>query len=127
MPIPLSSGVPAGQATLAGAQAEDVVFAVSIRDDAAGDDIQLDIATSSDIVMTNDVSGERVFVADKTTGATIAGQLRSNRLVILSNNFEEYVHNYPNPFRAGSQLTSITYFLQQSAQVSVKIFSPRSL
>ncbi|HEX5132815.1 MAG TPA: FlgD immunoglobulin-like domain containing protein, partial [Candidatus Krumholzibacteria bacterium] len=38
-------------------------------------------------------------------------------------NFEEYVHNYPNPFRAGSQATKIAYFLERAAPVSLKIYA----
>ncbi|MEJ2722101.1 MAG: FlgD immunoglobulin-like domain containing protein, partial [bacterium] len=52
----------------------------------------------------------------------IAGKLRSQPLVILSDNFEEYAHNYPNPFRAGSELTRIAYIMEKAASVSVKIY-----
>ena len=42
---------------------------------------------------------------------------------MLSSNFEEYVHNYPNPFRAGSQSTRIAYFLDQASNVTLRIFA----
>jgi flagellar hook assembly protein FlgD len=43
--------------------------------------------------------------------------------VILSSNFDEYVHNYPNPFQAGAQVTRIAYFLEQPANVSIQIYA----
>jgi FlgD Ig-like domain len=49
--------------------------------------------------------------------------LKSGPLVILSSNFEEYAHNYPNPFRAGSDETRIAYFLDAPANVSIKIYA----
>ncbi|MFH0779061.1 MAG: hypothetical protein V2A71_10640 [Candidatus Eisenbacteria bacterium] len=33
------------------------------------------------------------------------------------------VHNYPNPFRAGSEHTRISYYLESDSQVSLKIFT----
>jgi hypothetical protein len=41
----------------------------------------------------------------------------------LSSSFDEYVHNYPNPFRAGSQNTRIAYFLDNPGGVNVRIFA----
>ena len=49
--------------------------------------------------------------------------LKSGPLVILSSNFEEYAHNYPNPFRAGSDETRIAYFMETPASVSIKIYA----
>jgi hypothetical protein len=49
--------------------------------------------------------------------------IKSGSLVVLSSNFEEYAHNYPNPFSAGGEATKIAYFLDAPANVSIKIFS----
>jgi hypothetical protein len=49
--------------------------------------------------------------------------LKSGPLVILSSDFEEYAHNYPNPFRAGEGTTRIAYFLDAPASISIKIYS----
>jgi hypothetical protein len=46
----------------------------------------------------------------------------SSPLVVLSSEFEEYVHNYPNPFRARDEATKITYFLDSPGDVSIKIY-----
>ncbi len=56
-------------------------------------------------------------------GQPLDGQVTSQSLVVLSGNFQEYTHNYPNPFRAGSQATRIAYFLDAPADVSLKIYA----
>jgi flagellar hook assembly protein FlgD len=66
---------------------------------------------------------ERMAIVDAETQQSFAGKLKSQNLVLMSNNFEEYTHNFPNPFRAGSQETQIAYFLDSAANVSVKIYS----
>jgi len=44
--------------------------------------------------------------------------------VILSGSFAEYVHNYPNPFRAGSgEPTHIAYFLDRPGDVNIRIYA----
>ena len=40
----------------------------------------------------------------------------------MSGDFEEYVHNYPNPFKAGSEETRIAYFMTVDAPVNIRIF-----
>src|SRR5206468_2652695 len=41
--------------------------------------------------------------------------IKSGPLVVLSSNFAEYAHNYPNPFSAGNVDTKIAYFLDAPA------------
>jgi len=48
--------------------------------------------------------------------------IKSGPLVILSSNFQEYAHNYPNPFSAGNVETKIAYFLDAPANVTLKIY-----
>jgi hypothetical protein len=74
------------------------------------------------IVVRDTGSGKQLGITDGN-GRPLDGQITSNPLIVLSSNFEEYVHNYPNPFRAGAQSTKITYFLDQPASVSIKIYS----
>ncbi|HET6350129.1 MAG TPA: hypothetical protein VFH88_13700, partial [Candidatus Krumholzibacteria bacterium] len=66
-------------------------------------------------------SGQALGVTDEQ-GRPLDGQITSGSLVILSSNFEEYAHNYPNPFRAGSAETRIAYFMDAPASVSIRIF-----
>jgi hypothetical protein len=56
-------------------------------------------------------------------GNPLDGQITSAPLVILSSSFDQYVHNYPNPFRAGSQDTRIAYFMQSAGSVSITIYA----
>jgi hypothetical protein len=64
---------------------------------------------------------EEQIVRDEN-GEDIAGFFRSFPLSVMSANFEEYVHNYPNPFRAGSEVTKIAYFLTKDTNVSITIY-----
>ncbi len=105
-----------------GAAVDSIVFAVSIRDNASLDQIVLSIENGGDFRIKSTSSGNIVPVVDKTTFGTVTGRLRSQPLVILSNNFEEYAHNYPNPFRAGSEQTRIAYTMDADGAVAVKIF-----
>ncbi|HEX5132820.1 MAG TPA: Ig-like domain-containing protein [Candidatus Krumholzibacteria bacterium] len=77
---------------------------------------------SGGLVVRDPGSGQLLGVTDGN-GRPLDGQLTSRSLVVLSSNFEEYVHNYPNPFRAGSQATKIAYFLERAAPVSLKIYA----
>ncbi len=86
------------------------------------DELALRIGGAGAIVVRDAVSGQRFGVVDSQTGQGL-GNVSSPGLVILSNNFEEYAHNYPNPFRAGEQSTRIAYFLDQDSNVDLKIYS----
>jgi hypothetical protein len=77
---------------------------------------------SGSLVVRDSGSGQRLGVTD-ATGRPLDGQVTSGPLVILSANFEEYAHNYPNPFRAGSDETRIAYFLDAPAAVQVRIYA----
>jgi hypothetical protein len=74
------------------------------------------------------IRGAGLIVKDPNTrlGVTDAvGQpldMKSGPLVILSSNFQEYAHNYPNPFSAGNVETKIAYFLDAPANVTLKIY-----
>ncbi len=75
------------------------------------------------------IRGTGLIVKDPNTrlGVTDAqGQpldIKSGPLVILSSNFAEYAHNYPNPFSAGNGVTKIAYFMDAPAAVSIKIYA----
>ncbi|MDH5270533.1 MAG: T9SS type A sorting domain-containing protein, partial [Candidatus Krumholzibacteria bacterium] len=67
-------------------------------------------------------SGQNLSITDGN-GNALDGQITSDPLIVLSSSFEEYVHNYPNPFRAGTQSTRITYLLDQPSDVTIKVYS----
>jgi hypothetical protein len=67
-------------------------------------------------------SNQRLGVTD-SNGQPLDGNITSETLVVLSSDFAEYVHNYPNPFRAGSQDTRIAYVMDEPGSVSVRIYA----
>jgi hypothetical protein len=77
---------------------------------------------SGGLVVRDPISAQPLGVTD-AQGQPLDGQVTSQSLVVLSGNFQEYAHNYPNPFRAGSQDTRIAYFLDAPAGVSLKIYA----
>ncbi|NIM18997.1 MAG: hypothetical protein GTO51_01270 [Candidatus Latescibacteria bacterium] len=102
----------------------NIAVSVSILKNPADSEIRLVIQSGSHIEVRDTSSGELLSVVDKTTNQPIGeGVLKSRPLVILSSQFSEYAHNYPNPFRAGSEETRIAYFLDSPGDVTVRIFS----
>jgi hypothetical protein len=71
------------------------------------------------MVVTDPQSNQKLGV---TNAQGQALDIKSESLVILSSNFQEYAHNYPNPFSAGESETKIAYFLETPANVSIKIY-----
>lgn len=106
-----------------GSDTATVLVEVDIASGAAAGEMRIDIDRSSDIVFTA-TEGDpysRVPVA-LVDGGDIDGHFLSGPLSVMSSNFEEYVHNYPNPFRAGSETTKISYFLTQDSSVKIQIW-----
>jgi hypothetical protein len=105
---------------------DTVLFAADIAPGAKPGEIRFEIGRSRDVVMSISLpgggAGPRIGVALELNGADIAGQFLSGPLSVMSGRFDEYVHNYPNPFRAGSQATRICYFLKQNAAVAISIY-----
>jgi hypothetical protein len=71
------------------------------------------------VVRDPDTPTEKLGVTD-AVGQPL--DIKSGSLVILSSNFQEYAHNYPNPFSAGNVETKIAYFLDAPANVTLKIY-----
>ena len=67
-------------------------------------------------------SGQRLGVTD-AQGRPLNGVITSEPLIVLGGSFDEYVHNYPNPFRAGAQDTRIAYVMDRAGSVSVRIYA----
>jgi hypothetical protein len=89
-------------------------------------EMRLEIEHSEEVAMSimlpGGGSGAKVGASLEGTGGDIAGHFLSGPLSVMSGSFEEYVHNYPNPFRAGAEPTKICYFLKQDANVAIKIY-----
>ncbi|MFH1754388.1 MAG: hypothetical protein ABIA59_01680, partial [Candidatus Latescibacterota bacterium] len=129
IPAPLANPIVLDVASMGAAsfiQSRDstyLEFSVSIKSNAALDEIRLAIESGDDIDVSDSASAQALGVVDKATGQPLADGLRSHPLVILSNQFSEYAHNYPNPFRAGNETTRIAYFLKNQSDVTIKIYS----
>jgi hypothetical protein len=95
---------------------------VAVKSNPSTSEFSLAFQGQNSIEIRDDVSGQLLGVVDAETGRPIGNQFQSSPLVVLSSNFEEYVHNYPNPFQAGFEETSIAYKLDQSGDVSIKIY-----
>ena len=97
---------------------------LSLKNNPAAQEIRLAFVDSS-ISVVDSVSRQSLPIVDAETNRPIGNQFQSAPLVILSSNFQEYAHNYPNPFRAGdpSQPTHITYFLNQPGNVEIKVYA----
>ena len=105
--------------------ADTILIVADVAEDAPPGELRFEIERSADVIVSITLdgggAGERVGVVNEQ-GGDIAGSFLSGPLSVMSARFEEYVHNYPNPFRAGSQETRICYFLTRNAGVSIRIY-----
>jgi hypothetical protein len=118
-PVPIVVG---HHFTLPAATADTLLLAADIGSRALAGEIRFEIRGSADVVLSISESGTRIGVSLELDGGDIAGHFRSGPLSIMSSRFDEYVHNYPNPFRAGTEPTKICYFLTRNAAVTIKIY-----
>jgi hypothetical protein len=116
VPIVVDHGYTIGEGLL-----DTVALRVDIDGGAPSGELRFDIARSEDVFFTID-DGPRVGVVWEGDEGDIAGHFVSGPLVIMSRDFEEYMHNYPNPFRAGSESTRIAYYMTEDASVSIRIY-----
>jgi len=121
-PIPV---VVAHEFEIAPGAVDTLLVAVDIAAGASAGELRVEIERSSSVVMTVSTgggTGPRVGVALEVDGGDIAGHFVSGPLTIMSARFDEYAHNYPNPFRAGSESTKICYVLTQDAPVTIRVY-----
>jgi len=98
------------------------LIGVDVRSNPSEDEVSIQVRGGG-LIIRDTGSGQTLGVVDAASGQALDGRLTSAPLVILGGSFEEYVHNYPNPFRAGSQVTRITYFLNGPGSVEMKIYA----
>jgi hypothetical protein len=122
-PIVLNVAGMGGVAYVQSRDSTNLAFSVGITSIPSVGEIRLAIRSGDDIVVSDSASSQQLGVVDKETGQPIDDGIKSHPLVILSNEFGDYVHNYPNPFRAGSEKTRIAYFLSSQSDVTIKIYS----
>jgi hypothetical protein len=124
MPNPVPMIIDHGFTIGAGSN-DTVLLAIDIAAGAPSGGLHIDIAQSRDVVFTiGSVSGGTgVGVVFEETGEDITGHFMSAPMQIMSARFEEYAHNYPNPFRAGEESTKISYFLTSDSSVTIDIYA----
>ena len=109
-----------GDAIIPPTVAKRITLSVSISQNAPLDQIAIAVLDTSGVFLRNTLSGERVALNE---GDFTGERLHSHDLTLMSSDFQEFVHNYPNPFRAGSEDTRIAYSMPSDGTVSVKIYS----
>jgi hypothetical protein len=112
-----------GDLILGAGESDTLRVSVDLLETVKVTEFRLDVADTSSIYAVDELSGARLAVVDRISGEAFAGKLRSQPLVVLSGRFETYVHNYPNPFRAGSEPTWIVYDLDRSVPVEIRIYT----
>jgi hypothetical protein len=108
--------------TLPSNASDTVLVAIDIASSAPEGGLRINLAESRDVVFSIGTEGSPIGVVRDANGEDIAGFFYNSPLSIMSASFEEYVHNYPNPFMAGSEVTKIAYFLTEDSSVSIKIY-----
>jgi hypothetical protein len=106
---------------LAGAS-DTALVSIDVSTSAPAGELRIDLARSEDVVFSIGDDGSPINVVRDANGEDIAGYFYNTTLSVMSANFGEYVHNYPNPFMAGSEVTKIAYFLTEDTSVSIKIY-----
>lgn len=99
----------------------NAVVSVSLDANPSATEFSVGLRTGG-VVVRDSQSGQRLGVTD-SQGNPLDGVITSDPLVVLSGSFDEYVHNYPNPFRAGAQDTRIAYVMDRAGSVSVRIYA----
>ena len=106
--------------------ADTLLLSADIAAGASAGELRLEIERSNDVVFSVTIpgggAGPRVGVAFEIDGEDIEGHFLSGPLSVMSSRFDEYAHNYPNPFRAGTEPTKICYLLTRNANVVIKIY-----
>jgi len=108
--------VPAG--IMAGPmQSVDMKIYFDISPDAPGGSFFATVDGPMDVVMQK-LDGTSIY-ADPTSSAF---PFKTDVINIIETDLNGSFYNYPNPFRAGSALTTIQYYLPDNSKVSLKIY-----
>jgi hypothetical protein len=101
---------------------DTAMVSIDIAERAPSGSLRINLARSDDVIFSIGEDNSPIRVVWDANGEDIAGHFYNTPLSVMSSDFEEYVHNYPNPFRAGSESTRIAYFLTKDSSVSIKIY-----
>jgi hypothetical protein len=102
--------------TLAPGDSDTLLISVDVAQNPLAGGVALEIEDDSAFDVFDSGSGDQIGVV-APGGGSFQGALTPPSRLFTS------VHNYPNPFQAGSESTRISYFLQGDSRVSLKIFT----
>ncbi|MGM0483980.1 MAG: hypothetical protein ACQERI_05455 [Candidatus Krumholzibacteriota bacterium] len=107
--------------TIDSLSADTVMVSMDVAENGMTGQIILEIAGNSDVVFSIGQGAVPVGIS-WIEGGDIAGHFRNSPFNVMSGEFKEYAHNYPNPFMAGTENTRITYLLEEPSAVSINIY-----
>jgi hypothetical protein len=120
-----------GQAVLLDFSSQDVrlattapdtlYFSLSLGSSPGTETVLLHLAGGEDIHATDSLSHRQAAVVDPL-GAPLAA-LTSDFLVLNDDDFKTSFKNFPNPFRAGSENTTFSYYLPRNAGLDLSIYT----
>lgn len=93
---------------------------VDILDNVTAGHFKLGLNSGMDILAFDTISGETVTV---TAASNYLFPMDSDVINIFQPSLKETFTNYPNPFEAGRESTVITYYLEQDAVVTIKLYT----
>ncbi|HEY5039183.1 MAG TPA: T9SS type A sorting domain-containing protein, partial [bacterium] len=82
--------------------------------------VQLFLDTNTFITTKDDVTTSPMVLS--TQGDSTGFPMNSNVLLILNPTVADTYGNYPNPFRAGTQSTTIEFYLPAASNVSIVLY-----
>lgn len=104
-----------------GADPDSLYFFIDLRDSPATETVLLHFDGDEDVYATDLSNGKAVAVVD-ALGSPLP-ELISDFIVLSADDFKTSFKNYPNPFRAGSEATTFSYFLPENAEVDMSIYT----
>ncbi|MFH1754257.1 MAG: hypothetical protein ABIA59_01010, partial [Candidatus Latescibacterota bacterium] len=112
--------IPAVIARIPAGSADTLSILVDIETQAADDNIRFVIEAASSLDIRDAVTTESISAG---TSSPAGFPLQSNFAHILSADAEKAFTNYPNPFAAGNDNTTITFYLESESNVTMKVYT----
>lgn len=100
---------------------DTLYFSISVGASPGTETVLLHLAGSEHIHATDSLSQRQAAVVDPL-GAPL-GSLSSDFLVVNDDDFKTSFKNFPNPFRAGSENTTFSYYLPRNAGLELLIYT----
>jgi hypothetical protein len=109
------------EVTITSGTPDTMSIVVDVAQNANVKDFMIEIVSDTSIYIEEALTGQRPAVR---LGAGLSFPLSSDFVTLMANNLQDAFGNYPNPFGSSErQATTITYFLEQDANVDIKIYT----